>query len=49
MGTEWIGEDSWVYVDRGRMLHQTRVGVEKTDRGKTWSNMPSKLRECIAP
>ena len=34
MGTEWIGEDGWVYVDRGRIAASNREWiVEKTDRG----------------
>ncbi|MBT5377877.1 MAG: Gfo/Idh/MocA family oxidoreductase [Opitutae bacterium] len=34
MGTEWIGENGWVYVDRGRIAASNREWiVEKTDRG----------------
>jgi len=34
MGTEWIGEDGWVYVDRGRIAASNREWIaEKTDRG----------------
>ena len=34
MGTEWIGENGWVYVDRGRIAASNREWIiEKTDRG----------------
>lgn len=34
MGTEWIGEDGWVYVDRGRIAASNREWIiEKTERG----------------
>ena len=61
MGTEWIGEDGWVYVDRGRIHASNREWiVEKTDRGpkkayksnnhqRNFIECVRSRKECICP
>ncbi len=61
MGTEWIGEDGWVYVDRGRIAASNLEWiVEKTDRGpkkayksnnhqRNFIECVRSRKECICP
>ncbi|MFT4639064.1 MAG: putative dehydrogenase [Verrucomicrobiales bacterium] len=61
MGTKWIGEDGWIYVDRGKIDASNKEWIrEKTDRGsikayaspghhRNFVDGIKTRKECIAP